>query len=105
MQKIVITIIALSVFILAGCMLIEKQGAASVRSDTFELQGTVVKNDLEGGFFAIEGNDGKTYEPINLPEAFKEDGMRVKATVRIRSDIGSIHMVGDIVEIVDIVEQ
>jgi hypothetical protein len=98
-------IIALAVFILAGCMLIENQDAAPVRSDTFEFQGTVLKNDLEGGFFAIEGDDGKTYEPINLPEAFKQDGMRVKATVLIRKDFGSIHMVGDIVEIIDIVEQ
>lgn len=70
--------------------------------DTVALQGTIAKKDLEGGFFAIDGDDGKTYEPINLPEAFRRNGMRVKATVRIRNDVGSIHMMGDMVEIVDI---
>jgi len=74
-------------------------------TDTIELEGTVVKNDLEGGFFAIEGVDGKTYEPINLPDAFRKDGMRVKATVRVRRDVRSIHMVGENVEIVDIAAQ
>lgn len=34
--------------------------------DTFELHGTVVYKDIEGGFFAIDGDDGKTYDPINL---------------------------------------
>ena len=105
---------ALAVVILSGCMLFGNQSTARSeqtaaatnelrsRTDTFMLQGTVVKNDLEGGFFAIEGDDGKTYEPLNLPEAFKTDGMRIKATVRLRDDVGSIHMVGDIIEIEDI---
>jgi hypothetical protein len=117
MQRISMTVIASAVFILAGCMLFENQGAARPdrpaaskeaepqQADTIELQGTVVKNDLEGGFFAIEGVDGKTYEPINLPDAFRKDGMRVKATVRVRRDVRSIHMVGEIVEIVDIAAQ
>ena len=91
--------------LLAGCIQFQNPGAAPARSDTFELRGTVVRNELEGGFFAIEGDDGRTYEPINLPEAFKQDGMRVNATVRIREDIGSIHMVGAIVEIIAIARQ
>jgi hypothetical protein len=100
--------------LLAGCMLLENKGtprseqpAAAKnerlpRTDTFVLQGTVVKKDLEGGFFAIDGDDGKTYEPLNLPEAFQNNGMRIKATVRVRDDVGSIHMVGEIIEIEDI---
>jgi hypothetical protein len=103
--------------VFAGCMRIENkdttrsdQPAATKnerlsRTDPFVLQGTVVKKDLEGGFFAIVGDDGKTYEPLNLPEAFKNNGMRIKATVRARDDFGSIHMVGGIVEIVDIAAQ
>ena len=78
--------------------------AANSKADTIELQGTVVYKDLEGGFFAIDGDDGQTYDPVNLPESFKQNGMRVKATVRVKSDAAGIHMVGDIVEIVDIVE-
>ena len=105
--------IALAV-LLSGCMLHENKGTprsdqpaakkneSLSRTDPFVLQGTVVKKDLEGGFFAIDGDDGKTYEPLNLPEAFKNSGMRIKATVRVRDDVGSIRMVGDIVEIEDI---
>ena len=105
--------IVMAVFF-AGCMLLENNGTPQSeqpaaaknerlsRTDTFVLQGTVVKKDLEGGFFAIDGDDGNTYEPLNLPDAFKNNGMRIKATVRVRDDVGSIHMVGDIIEIEDI---
>ena len=74
------------------------------QADTIEILGTVVRKDLEGGFFAIEAEDGRTYEPLNLPDSFQKDGIRIKATVRVKNDAGSIHMVGDIVEIVDLVE-
>jgi len=72
--------------------------------DTFELHGTVVYKDLEGGFFAIDGDDGKTYDPINLPDSFKKNGLKVNITARFRKDVGGIHMVGDIIQIVNIVE-
>ena len=98
MQKILIGIIVFAVLTLGGCMLVENRGAARPDQptaskdaglqgkNTFELQGTVVKNDLEGGFFAIDGDDGKAYEPLNLPEDFQNNGMRIKATVRVRDD-------------------
>jgi len=70
--------------------------------DTLEIRGTVVFRDLEGGFFAIESEDGKTYEPLDLPEAFQKDGLKVMATVRVRKDVGSIRMAGDIVDILEI---
>jgi hypothetical protein len=73
--------------------------------DAFELLGTVVHKDLEGGFFAIDGDDGRTYDPINLPETFKKEGLKVKVIARLRKDVGSIHMIGDIIEIVDIAAQ
>jgi len=79
-----------------------KECAALPQANVIELQGTVVYKDLQGGLFIIDGDDGKTYDPINLPEAFKKDGIRVHATIRARDDVGSIHMVGDIIEIVDI---
>jgi hypothetical protein len=70
--------------------------------DTFELHGTVVYKDVEGGFFAIDGDDGKTYDPINLSDSFKINGLKVNITAKLRNDMGSIHMVGDIIEIVKI---
>jgi hypothetical protein len=61
--------------------------------------GTVQWFEVEGGFFAIRGDDGKVYDPINLPPAFARKDVRVRFTARLRRDLGSIHMVGEIVEI------
>ncbi len=72
-------------------------------SSTFEIQGTVVRKRIEGGFFAIEGDDGKKYNPINLAESFRKDGLKVQVTARLRMDVMSIHMHGAIIEIVEIV--
>jgi hypothetical protein len=75
------------------------------QADIVEIQGTVVYKELEGGFYAIEGDDGRIYDPINLPESFKTNGLRVRARVRYKNDAVGIHMAGDIVEIVDIAAQ
>lgn len=70
--------------------------------DIVKIRGTVVHKDVEGGFFAIESDDGRVYDPINLPDRFKKHGLKVNVTAKLRNDMGSIHMVGDIVEIVEI---
>ncbi len=67
--------------------------------------GTVRWFDLEGGFYAIRGDDGKTYDPMNLPPEFREDGVRVRFRAKIRSDMGSFRMVGPIVEVQEITRQ
>ena len=66
------------------------------------ITGVVRHFDLEGGFFAIRGDDGTTYDPSNLDEEFRQDGLRVQARVRLRPDMGGIHMVGPIVDIIEI---
>ncbi len=66
------------------------------------ITGVVRHFDLEGGFFAIRGDDGVTYDPSNLAEEFRQDGLRVQARLRLRPDMGGIHMVGPIVDIVEI---
>ena len=71
-------------------------------SDTLEIQGTVVHKNIESGFFAIDSDDGRKYNPINLPESYKKDGLKVKITARPRTDAMSIHMYGVIIEVVEI---
>jgi hypothetical protein len=71
-------------------------------ADTFEITGTIVYKNLEGGFFAIEGDDGSKYNPINLPESFRKDGLKVKVSARYKTDAMSIHMYGAIIDIVEI---
>ncbi len=74
-------------------------------SDTFEMQGTIVRKNIEGGFYAIDGDDGRKYNPINLSESFRKDGLKVKVTARLRMDAMSIHMYGAIIEVVEIAEK
>jgi hypothetical protein len=71
-------------------------------ADTFEIRGTVVYQEIEGGFFAIDSDDGKKYNPANLPESYRKDGLQVKITARPEKDAMSIHMYGALIEIVEI---
>ena len=70
--------------------------------DICVVRGSVEWFNLEGGFFAIRGDDQVTYDPLNLPDTFREDGLRVRASVRIRRDYGSYHMVGPMVDVLSI---
>ena len=67
-------------------------------------RGTIVYLDLEGGFYGITADDGTNYDPINLPDAFKTEGMRVTFIGFVRKDMASTHMWGQILEISKIEE-
>jgi len=111
-MKKTISILSLLLLILIACQdqpVFVKTGstatpmsASSPDNGTIMIQGTIVHKSIEGGFFAIESNDGKTYDPVNLPEAFKKGGLKVKVKAKLRKDMGSIRMVGDSIEIIDI---
>jgi hypothetical protein len=71
-------------------------------ADSFVIAGTVTYKNIEGGFYAIDGDNGSKYDPISLPEAFRNDGLKVKITARRRTDAVSFHMYGSIIEVVNI---
>lgn len=60
--------------------------------------GTVVYVPLEGGFFGIVGDSGVRYEPVNLPEEFCRDGLRV-VFVAEYIEAASIHMWGELIRL------
>jgi hypothetical protein len=64
--------------------------------------GTVQHIDIEGGFYAIRGDDGVTYDPLDLPSDFRVPGLRVRAVGVIRDDIATIRQVGPVLDIRDI---
>jgi hypothetical protein len=66
------------------------------------ITGVVSHVELEGGFYAIRGDDGMTYDPTNLPPAFQRDGLKVEAEARRRDDMMGVHQVGPIVQLVRI---
>lgn len=64
--------------------------------------GTVTYIDLEGGFYGIVADDGGHYLPLDLDEAFKEDGLKVRFTLEPAEDVATIQMWGAPVRVVSI---
>jgi hypothetical protein len=68
-----------------------------------QVNGTVRYFTLEGGFWAVRGDDGVTYDPMNgLASEFQRENLRVRLVAKVRNDMGGIHMVGPIVEVISI---
>ena len=65
------------------------------------VKGTVRHIDLEGGFYGIVTDDGTNLDPVNLPEEFRKDGVRLQARVVPLRDRVSIHMWGTPVRIIE----
>ena len=76
--------------------------AAEAGGTDVKLTGVVRHVELEGGFYAIRGDDGVTYDPTNLPPEFQKDGLKVEAEARRRDDMMGIHQAGPIVQLVRI---
>ena len=68
-----------------------------------QINGTVRYITLEGGFWAVRGDDGLTYDPMNgLAPQYQRENLRVTLVAKVRDDIGGVHMVGPIVEVLSI---
>ena len=63
--------------------------------------GTITYFDLEGGFYGLVADDGARYDPMNLDEAFKEDGLRVRFRARLRTGVMTIRQWGKPVEVLE----
>ena len=70
--------------------------------ETFQFDGIVDFVDVEGGCWSILADGNTRFEPINLPEPFQKDDLRVRVSAKLRSDLGSFCQVGWIMEIVSI---
>ncbi|GAB7015010.1 hypothetical protein [Methanogenium cariaci] len=64
--------------------------------------GTVVYNDLEGGFYGIVTDDGTRYLPINMPDEFKQDKLPVTFTGIVQKDVVTIQQWGTPLELSEI---
>ncbi|MEM9983812.1 MAG: hypothetical protein AAF804_01835 [Bacteroidota bacterium] len=64
-----------------------------------KVEGTIRFIDLSGGFWGIESDDGRKFAPIDdIPSSFRKDGLRVKTTLE-PSQVFSIMMWGEPVEV------
>ncbi len=74
-----------------------------LKSDTHAVvNATVEFLNLEGGCWTIAPSEQLYYLPLNLPDQFRQDGLKVQAEVLRRDDYGSYCMVGPVVEILSI---
>jgi putative lipoprotein len=64
-----------------------------------ELAGTVHHLEVEGGVWVIRDAKGTGYQPTNLPDRFRKEGMSVEAVGRRRDNLVSIGMTGTLVEL------
>jgi len=64
--------------------------------------GEIQHIDLEGGFYGIVSDDDEHYDPINLPDDFKEDGLLVSFKLAVLENQVSYHMWGEVVRIINI---
>jgi hypothetical protein len=60
-------------------------------------KGRIVYQDLEGGFWGIEADDGRKFDPITLDEEFHKDGLRVVFEALPDNDRMSTRMWGTLV--------
>ncbi len=67
----------------------------------FWVDATVAFTPIEGGCWMLTVDD-TTYEPINLEQEFRVDGLQVRAALKPRADLASFCMVGQIVEVLSI---
>ena len=73
--------------------------AADASGAAMTITGVVHHFELEGGFYAIRGDDSVTYDPTNLPAEFQKDGLAVEAVVRPRKNALSVRQVGTLVDV------
>jgi len=67
---------------------------------TVEMIAIVHHVGLEGGFWGLTGENGQNYDPLNLPAALQQAGLRVRFWLRMRKDLPTTHMWGTPVQIV-----
>jgi hypothetical protein len=62
--------------------------------------GTVTWVELEGGFWGIKADNGKSYDPLgSLPKDFRKNGLKVRFEALVQKDAISFHMWGTIIKI------
>ena len=95
-------IVALTGVGLAGCARELQSPSGATERDVISLTGTIQFISLEGGFFAIRGDDGTTYDPLNLQRDYQQNGLRVRLKARLRNDVATVRMAGPVIEILEI---
>lgn len=91
------TLLAIAALLMLSVVL--TPGCTNESEDTFVSTGTVVYLSFEGGFYGIKGDDGRNYDPMNLPVEFRKEGLRIRFEAKELPNHASFHMWGTMIEI------
>jgi ABC-type oligopeptide transport system substrate-binding subunit len=81
----------------------DSSDSAQQSDQTVTGTGTISFVDVEGGFFAIQSDDGAKYDPTgSLDEDFQKDGLRVRFTLRPKEGVMTTRMWGTPVDVEEI---
>ena len=70
--------------------------------DPVNLTGTIHRVEMEGGVYVIRTEDGKQYRLVELPEAFRQEGLGVRLEGLLHDDVLTKDMAGQAVDIIEI---
>jgi hypothetical protein len=62
----------------------------------------VILIPLEGGFYGLLAEDGRRFLPLNLPEGFRREGLKVRVRGEMKKNVATIYMWGTPFEIHEI---
>jgi hypothetical protein len=66
----------------------------------FQVVGTIRYVEIERGVYLIVAADSTRYQPLDLPEAFRKDGLRIRATLRREPDVMTVGQAGEPVSVI-----
>ncbi|GAA0858297.1 hypothetical protein [Aliiglaciecola litoralis] len=77
---------------------------AKQQQDTVEMitvTGTIVYKELEGGFFALDSDDGKKYMPRGMDKTLLKHGMKVQVKGHVLKDMLTFQQYGEVLKVVE----
>jgi hypothetical protein len=72
---------------------------SKVNKQLVSKDGTIVYQDLEGGFYSFIANDGSKYTPMNLASEHKKDGLNVSIEGSIVTGMMTTTQFGELLKI------
>ena len=70
--------------------------------DRVSLVGAIHHVDAEGGVYVVRTKDGTQYRLVELPEAFRKEGLGVRVEGMLHDDVLTKDMAGQAIDIVEI---
>ena len=102
MPRAVLLLIALAVVACGGVSVDPPESSQGPAGGPSAVSASVEFLTLEGGCWTLQVGEDLHYLPLNLPEEFRRDGLKVSVELRRRDDYASVCQVGPVVEVLSI---